>query len=358
MRIAVVGGGPGGLYFAALAKQLAPDREITVWERNAADDTFGFGVVFSDETLGGIEHADLAVYRAMEREFARWDDIDVHVKGQAITSGGHGFAALSRRRLLQILQRRCAELGVTLHFQREAPDSGALAASHDLVVAADGANSAIRAAAAGRCGPMSTSRHCRYMWLGTDLVFDAFKFYIEPTPFGVMQVHGYPYDATGSTFIVEMHDSVWRAAGFDRIAPPDLPPGQSDEASIERIRELFADMLDGHDGAGQQLPVGQLRARCATSSWRHGNVVLLGDAAHTAHFSIGSGTKLAMEDALALAACLHEQPDAGRGAGRLRGRAPAGGGLHPARGPGQPGVVREPRPVHRPGCRSSSRSTS
>jgi len=307
VRIAVVGGGPGGLYFAALAKQLAPACEITVWERNAADDTFGFGVVFSDETLGGIEHADPAVYRAMEREFARWDDIDVHVKGQTITSGGHGFAALSRRRLLQILQQRCAELGVTVHFRAEAPDAATLSAGHDLVVAADGASSATRAAAAGAFGPSVDVRRCRYMWLGTDLVFDAFKFYIEQTPQGVMQVHGYPYDATGSTFIVEMHDSVWRRAGFDRLAPPDLPPGASDEASIERIRELFAGVLDGHAvlaNNSKWISFGTLRC----DSWRNGNVILLGDAAHTAHFSIGSGTKLAMEDALALAACLHEQP--------------------------------------------------
>ncbi len=311
MRIAVVGGGPGGLYFAALAKQLDPGSEITVWERNAADDTFGFGVVFSDETLGGIEHADPAVYRAMEREFARWDDIDVHFKGQVITSGGHGFAALSRRRLLQILQQRCAELGVTVRFRAEAPDAAALAAGHDLVVAADGANSAIRAAFAGTFRPDLDVRRCRYMWLGTDLVFDAFKFYIEQTPHGVMQIHGYPYDATGSTFIVEMHDSVWRAAGFDRLAPPDppdLPPGRSDDASIERIRTLFAAVLDGHAvhaNNSKWISFGTLRC----GSWRHGNVILLGDAAHTAHFSIGSGTKLAMEDALALAACLHEQPD-------------------------------------------------
>ena len=311
MRIAVVGGGPGGLYFAALARQLDPGSEITVWERNAADDTFGFGVVFSDETLGGIEHADPAVYRAMEREFARWDDIDVHFKGQVITSGGHGFAALSRRRLLQILQQRCAELGVTVHFCAEAPDPAALAASHDLVVAADGANSATRAAFAGTFRPDLDVRRCKYMWLGTDLVFDAFKFYIEQTPYGVMQIHGYPYDATGSTFIVEMHDSVWSAAGFDRLAPPDppgLPPGRSDEVSIERIRDLFASVLRGHAvhaNNSKWISFGTLR--CA--SWRHGNVILLGDAAHTAHFSIGSGTKLAMEDALALAASLHEQPD-------------------------------------------------
>ena len=307
MRIAVVGGGPGGLYFAALAKQLDSASEITVWERNAADDTFGFGVVFSDETLGGIEHADLAVYRAMEREFARWDDIDVHFKGQVITSGGHGFAALSRRRLLQILQQRCAELGVTVHFRAEAPDPVALAASHDLVVAADGASSAARAAFRDTFRPVVDARRCKYMWLGTDLVFDAFKFYIEQTPYGVMQIHGYPYDAIGSTFIVEMHDSVWQAAGFGALAPADLSPGRSDDASIGRIRELFAGVLRGHAvhaNNSRWISFGTLRCE----SWRHGNVILLGDAAHTAHFSIGSGTKLAMEDALALAASLHEQP--------------------------------------------------
>ncbi|HEY2688949.1 MAG TPA: bifunctional salicylyl-CoA 5-hydroxylase/oxidoreductase [Streptosporangiaceae bacterium] len=307
MRIAVVGGGPGGLYFAALAKQLDPGSEITVWERNAADDTFGFGVVFSDETLGGIEHADAGIYRAMEREFARWDDIDVHIDGQVITSGGHGFAALSRRRLLQILQQRCADLGVRVLFRTEAPPPAELSASHDLVVAADGANSALRKAAEEAFGPNLEIRRCKYMWLGTDLVFDAFKFYIEPTPHGVMQIHGYPYDATGSTFIVEMHDSVWEAAGFGRIAPAQLPPGVSDEASIGRIRELFAHVLDGHAvhaNNSKWISFGTLRCQ----SWRSGNVILLGDAAHTAHFSIGSGTKLAMEDALALAACLHEQP--------------------------------------------------
>jgi anthraniloyl-CoA monooxygenase len=312
VRIAVVGGGPGGLYFAALAKRLDPGHEITVWERNAADDTFGFGVVFSDETLGGIEHADPAIYRAMEREFARWDDIDVHFKGETITSGGHGFAAMSRRRLLAVLQQRCAGLGVAVSFRTEAPPVAELAAACDLVIAADGANSAIRNSLPGAFGPQIETRHCRYMWLGTDLVFDAFKFYIEQTPHGVMQIHGYPYDAAGSTFIVEMHDSVWRAAGFS--APP-LPPGRSDEDSIERIRSLFGGILRGHAvhaNNSKWISFGTLRC----GSWRHGNVILLGDAAHTAHFSIGSGTKLAMEDALALAACLHEHPglDAALGA--------------------------------------------
>jgi anthraniloyl-CoA monooxygenase len=307
VRIAVIGGGPGGLYFAALASQLAPRDEITVWERNAPDDTFGFGVVFSDETLGGIEHADPVIYRAMEREFARWDDIDVHVKGELITSGGHGFAAMDRRRLLQILQGRCRELDVTIHFRTEAPDAGQLSAGHDLVVAADGVNSATRAQHAGTFRPDLDVRRCKYMWLGTDLVFDAFKFYIAPTPHGVMQVHGYPYDAAGSTFIVEMHDSVWRAAGFDQLAACELAPGQSDERSIGRIRELFADVLGGHAvHANNSRWISFSTVRC--ERWRHRNIVLLGDAAHTAHFSIGSGTKLAMEDALALAACLHEQP--------------------------------------------------
>ncbi|MFW5899462.1 MAG: bifunctional salicylyl-CoA 5-hydroxylase/oxidoreductase, partial [Jiangellaceae bacterium] len=145
MRIGVIGGGPGGLYFAALAAQLDPTAEITVWERNAADDTFGFGVVFSDETLGGIEHADPRVHDEMQREFARWDDIDIHYGGEVLTSGGHGFAAISRRRLLRILHERCEQLGVRVHFRTPAPDVADLAASHDLVVAADGANSAVRA---------------------------------------------------------------------------------------------------------------------------------------------------------------------------------------------------------------------
>jgi anthraniloyl-CoA monooxygenase len=312
MRIAVLGGGPGGLYFAALAKQLDARHDITVWERNAADDTFGFGVVFSDETLGGIEHADEEIFSAMRREFARWDDIDVHFRGSTFTSGGHGFAAMSRKRLLAILQARCASLGVRVHFRTEAPDVAALAASHDLVVAADGMNSATRATFAPVFGPDLERRRSRYIWLGTDLVFDAFKFYILDTPAGVMQVHGYPYSEQASTFILEMHEDVWRRAGF--TAAEGLAPGQSDEASIELIRGLCTDVLSGPSGGQHSLVANNSRwtafttVRCQT--WRHGNVVLLGDAAHTAHFSIGSGTKLAMEDALALAACLHEHPQA------------------------------------------------
>src|SRR6266516_3911724 len=319
MRIAVLGGGPGGLYFAALAKQLDAGHEITVWERNAADDTFGFGVVFSDETLGGIEHADAEIFAAMRRDFARWDDIDVHFRGTTFTSGGHGFAAMSRKRLLAILQARCAALGVRVLFRTEAPDVAALSAGYDLVVASDGMNSATRSRFASTFQPDLEQRRCKYIWLGTDLVFDAFKFYILDTPAGIMQVHGYPYSERASTFILEMHEDVWRRAGF---GPPaeraeGLAPGQSDEASIEMIRGLCADVLGGPGAGGPRGGQHSLFAnnsrwttfttvRCGT--WRHRNVVLLGDAAHTAHFSIGSGTKLAMEDALALAACLNEQP--------------------------------------------------
>src|ERR1700751_861187 len=291
MRIAVVGGGRGGLYFAALAKQLDAGHEITIWERNAADDTFGFGVVFSDETLGGIEHADREIFSGMRREFARWDDIDVHFRGTTFTSGGHGFAAMSRKRLLAILQARCAELGVGVLFRKEAPDRELRAASHDLVIAADGMNSVSRARFAGTFAPDVERRRCKYIWLGTSLVFDAFKFYVLDTPAGVMQVHGYPYSDPASTFILEMHEDVWQRAGFTEGA--GLVPGQSDEASIERIRGLCADVLGGHElfaNNSRWTTFGTVR--CQT--WRHENVVLLGDAAHTAHFSIGSGTKLAM----------------------------------------------------------------
>jgi anthraniloyl-CoA monooxygenase len=307
LRIAVVGGGPGGLYFSALAKQLGPGHEVTVWERNAADDTFGFGVVLSDETLGGIEHADPWVHERMQREFARWDDIDVHFKDRVVTSGGHRFAAISRKRLLAILQQRCADLGVTVHFRTEAPDVATLAAEHDLVVACDGLGSAVRSRYADTFRPTLDTRNCRYMWLGTDRVFDAFKFYVRETPHGVMQIHGYPYGTTGSTFIVEMNDATWYDAGFDSFANRAFAPGESDDKSIAVVRELFADVLDGHEVTANNsrwITFTTVRNEC----WRHGNVVLLGDAAHTAHFSIGSGTKLAMEDALALAACLHEQP--------------------------------------------------
>lgn len=310
MRIAIVGGGPGGLYLAALMKQLDPAHQITVWERNDADDTFGFGVVFSDETLGSIEGADPVVHEKMERRFARWTDIDTHLDGHSLTVGGQGFAAMSRKELLQILQLRAAELGVDVRFATTAPDVEALRAEHDLVVAADGANSVVRSQLADVFGPSLDRRANKYIWFGTDLVFEAFQFFVQRTEWGTMQVHGYPYSEEGSTFIVEMHEDVWRAAGFDVTEGDELPPGASDEFAVERVREIFGDALQGHQiftNNSKWLNFTTVR----NERWSDGNVVLLGDAAHTAHFSIGSGTKLAMEDALALAACLHEHPSVG-----------------------------------------------
>jgi anthraniloyl-CoA monooxygenase len=305
VKIAIIGGGPGGLYLAALLKQLDPAHELTVWERNAPDDTFGFGVVFSDETLGGIENADTEFAETMARRFARWTDIDIHYRGERHTVGGQGFAAMGRKDLLHLLQERCGELGVRLLFRTLAPDLGQLRAAHDLVVAADGANSATRAAHAGVFRPSLDRRGNKYMWLGTDRVFEAFQFFIKQTPWGTMQVHGYPYSDQGSTFIVEMHEDVWRAAGFHATEGVLFPPGASDEQAVARLRELFAEELDGHKlhaNNSKWLSFTTVR----NERWHDGNLVLLGDAAHTAHFSIGSGTKLAMEDALALAACLHE----------------------------------------------------
>ncbi|HEY9395091.1 MAG TPA: FAD-dependent monooxygenase, partial [Nocardioides sp.] len=310
MRIAIVGGGPGGLYFATLMKTLDPSHEITVWERNAPDDTFGFGVVFSDETLGSIEGADQVVHDRMEELFARWTDIDVAMtdrQGQrhAFTVGGQGFAAMSRKDLLQILQERVAELGVTVHFRTAAPDPDELRASYDLVLAADGVNSAVRTKYADRFGPSLDRRRNKYIWFGTDLVFEAFQFFVKQTEFGTMQIHGYPFSDRGSTFIVEMHEDVWRGAGLDSTEHEVLAPGASDEHAVARVAEIFADELRGHTiltNNSRWISFQTVR----NERWYDGNVVLLGDAAHTAHFSIGSGTKLAMEDALALAACLHE----------------------------------------------------
>lgn len=308
MKIAIVGGGPGGLYLAALMKQRNPAHRITLWERNAASDTFGFGVVFSDETLGGIGKADPAVAHDLNRRFARWSDIGIHFKGQISTVAAPEFNAIGRTELLDSMQRRALELGVDIRFAAMAPPADELADNHDLVVAADGANSHIRATHADAFKPSLDVRPNKYMWLGTDKAFEAFTFIGKDTEWGVMAIHGYPYSSEGSTFIVEMSPDVWHAAGFDGAANHVFAPGDSDEGAIAKIRTIFAGELRGHHVMGNNSRwLNFITVR--NKSWRNGNVVLLGDAAHTAHFSIGFGTKLAMEDALELADCLHEHAE-------------------------------------------------
>ena len=305
MRIAIAGGGPGGLYAAILFARMR--HEVTVWERNAPDDTFGFGVVFSDETLTAFEHADPPTFARIASSFARWTDIDVQYRGTCQRSGGHGFSALERKLLLRILQERAAELGADLRFSTDAPDLDELSATHDLVIAADGANSVLREARAASFGPSIDVRHSKYMWLGTDFVFGAFTFSIVETEYGVFQIHAYPYDAEMSTFIVETDEATWRRAGLDVNEDRELPPGVSDEAGIAFARERFADILDNHQVFANNSKWLNFRT-VRNARWHAGNTVLLGDAAHTAHFSIGSGTKLAMEDAIALAWAFRERP--------------------------------------------------
>ncbi len=299
MRIECVGGGPGGLYTAILLKAGDPSRDVVVHERNAADDTFGFGVVFSAATLRGLEGADAPSFERLWEACARWDPVEVRYGGERIRARGNSFAAISRHRLLHILQERARELGVDLRFRDEVADVSDLMDA-DLVLGADGINSRVRAHFAEHFRPRLTVEGSKFIWLGTTQRFDAFTFIFTESDAGRFQAHIYPFSAGVGTFIVECSDDTWRAAGLDAVNSDDLAPGESDHATIAHLQDLFADHLDGHDlVANNSKWLDWTTVR--NESWRHDRVVLLGDAAHTAHFSIGSGTKLAMEDAMALA---------------------------------------------------------
>ncbi len=299
MRISCIGGGPAGLYFALLMKQQNPAHEIEVLERNKPGDTFGWGVVFSDQTLTAMREADAKTAEQILDAFNHWDDIEVHIKGRTMRSGGHGFCGIGRMKLLNILQARCLELGVNLRYECDVQDDEGLDA--DLIIAADGLNSRVRQKYAATYQPDIDLRQCRFVWLGTAKLFEAFTFDFQQTQWGWFQAHAYRFDDTTSTFIVEAPQSVWEAAGIEAM---------SKEEGIAFCESLFAKVLDGHKlisnaahlrGSAQWIRF----PRVVCKNWVHHNgkapVVLMGDAAHTAHFSIGSGTKLALEDAIALA---------------------------------------------------------
>ncbi|PSJ43071.1 bifunctional salicylyl-CoA 5-hydroxylase/oxidoreductase [Allosphingosinicella deserti] len=301
MRIACLGGGPAGLYFAISMKLRDPAHEIDLFERNRADDTFGWGVVFSDQTVKNLMANDSASGAVIRREFAHWDDIDVHVHGETIRSSGHGFIGIGRKRLLRILQDRACDLGVVLHFEHEAEPALEAWRGYDLVIAADGANSRVRSRYAEHFGVDVDVRRNKFFWFGTSKVFDAFTFAFEQTEAGWVWAHAYRFGEGQSTFIVEMAPETWAGLGLDAM---------DQEQAIALCETIFARYLDGHAllSNARHLPGPEAWLnfrRIVCDRWSHGNLILLGDAAHTAHFSIGSGTKLALEDAIKLAEVLN-----------------------------------------------------
>ena len=315
MRILCLGGGPAGLYFALLMKLQNPAHVVTVVERNRPFDTFGWGVVLSDQTLGNLRAADPVSAQLIGDAFNHWDDVEMFFKGRSVRSGGHGFCGIGRKKLLNILQDRCIALGVDLVFEADVQDDQALAKQYnaDLLIACDGLNSRVRARYADTFKPDVELRQCRFVWLGTKKTFDAFTFAFEQTEHGWFAVHAYKFDADTSTFIVETPEAVWKAHGLDQM---------SQEDGIAFCERLFAKYLDGNPlmnnathVRGSAIWIRFPRVVC--ERWVHHEqvdckdlpIVLMGDAAHTAHFSIGSGTKLALEDAIELTRCFANTSD-------------------------------------------------
>ena len=316
MHILCLGGGPAGLYFGLLMKLQDPAHRVTVVERNRPFDTFGWGVVLSDQTLGNLQLADPVSGGLIDDALNHWDDVEMFFKGRSVRSGGHGFCGIGRKRLLNILQERCIELGVELVFESDVQDDQAIAAQYDadIVIASDGLNSRIRSRYADTFKPDVELRDCRFVWLGTHKTFDAFTFAFEQTEHGWFAAHAYKFDDDTSTFIVETPEAVWKAHGLDQM---------SQEDGIAFCERLFAKYLDGNalmnnatHVRGSAIWIRFPRVVC--EHWVHHEtingkrvpIVLMGDAAHTAHFSIGSGTKLALEDAIELTRCFAQHADA------------------------------------------------
>lgn len=289
MKIAVIGGGPGGLYFSILTKKALPDCQIDIYERNKADDSFGFGVVFSDETLSEFLTRDPKSYELIRSSFAYWDDLDVARNGEKVRITGNGFCGCSRKTLLQLLQQRCQEEGVNLHFEHNVDDLNQFKDS-DYIVACDGINSAIRDQFASDFGTKTELKKNKFVWLGSTKPLDAFTYFFRTTPYGTFVAHTYQYQKGMSTWIFECSPETWEKAGFETT---------NEEDTIARISKIFAEELDGHGLISNRSHWRQFPA-ITNDVWHKDNIVLLGDAKATAHYSIGSGTKLAMECAIAL----------------------------------------------------------
>jgi len=290
MNVHVIGGGPAGLYFAILMKNAWPNTQVTVFERNRADDTFGFGVVFSDQTLATFEKYDRETYRAITDNFAYWDDIEINFKGQTHRVGGNGFCGCARTTLLRLLQERAKNLGVEMKFQTEVDPTLAAHRDADLIVAADGIGSAIRTANQAAFGTAIDYRPNKFAWMGSTKTFDAFTFFFKETEYGIFIAHCYQYEPNRSTWVMETQADTFERAGLDKL---------TEEQSALFLEKVFAEELQGHRlmtnrSLWRNFP------RISNERWVKDNVVLIGDAKATAHFSIGSGTKLAMEDAGAL----------------------------------------------------------
>ena len=299
MKINIIGGGPAGMYFAILMKQAAAAREIAIFERNGPDDTFGWGVVFSGKTLANLRAADEPSHAEITRTFEAWDNVDVVHRGEKTSIHGNSFSGIARLRLLKILQRRCEELGVEIKFRNEVADLDSLKADCDLLVAADGVNSLVRQNFKDYFEPDLSVRPNKYIWYGTNRLFHGLTLTFCETPAGVFAAHSYKFDQTTSTFIVECDPQTWNNAGFVQM---------SDEETGAYLAEVFAADLNGQSLLSNNSKwINFLLVK--NGRWSFENVVLLGDALHTAHFSIGSGTKLAMEDAIALKEGFDEKPD-------------------------------------------------